>query len=167
MTDSGKKEMATLLKQAIKSEIDGFTFYDLLARQIDNEDARRRLTDLRNDESRHRRILMEMYKNIIGGDIGELPKEGVSVLEKAFDTGRLIKFNTEVEYINLAIEAELAATKFYKETSGKVQDEEFKKLLMQMSDEENGHYQWLMAEREAMAGNYFWFSADGSAPMED
>jgi rubrerythrin len=167
MPDNGKNEMAALLKQAIKSEIDGFTFYDLLAKQTENEEARRRLTDLRNDESRHRKILMEMYKDLIGGDIGALPEEGVSVLEKAFDTGQLKKLNSEVEYINLAIEAELAASKFYKETSGKVENEEFKKLLMEMSDEENGHYEWLMAEREAMAGNYFWFSMDGSSPMED
>lgn len=160
-------DIATLLKRAIKSEIDGFTFYDLLSKETSNEEVRRRLENLRNDESRHRAILIDLYKKHVGGELGALPSKGVSPLEAAFNLDKLKKFNSEVEYINLAIAAELAATKFYKESAEVVDDAEFKTILMELSDEENGHYEWLMAEREALAGNYFWFSADGTAPMED
>lgn len=159
--------IAALLKQAIKSEIDGFTFYDLLSKETSNEEVKRRLENLRNDESRHRAILIDLFKKHIGGELGALPSEGVSPLEAAFNVDKLKKFNSEVEYINLAIDAELAATKFYKESADAVDDSEFKKILMELSDEENGHYEWLMAEREALAGNYFWFSTGGTSPMED
>ena len=94
MSDDVLKDKALLLKSAIKSEIDGFTFYDLLAKQAENEDAKRRLENLRNDEARHRAYLTEMYKKEVGGDIGALPEEGVGPLQKAFVGGKLKKFNS-------------------------------------------------------------------------
>lgn len=167
MDDSIYKDRSALLKSAIKSEIDGYNFYDLLSKEVSNADARRRLENLRDDEHRHRAILIQLFKNVVGGDVGSLPDEGISPLAKAFDKGKLKKLGNEIEYINLAIEAELAATKFYKEGIQAVDDAEFKKILDELADEENSHYELLMAEREALSGNYFWFSADGTAPMED
>ena len=95
MSDDSKKMMGNLIKQAIVSEIDGHKFYDLLAEQTGNEEAKRRLLELRNDEARHKDILHEIYEKIMGEKVGELPADGVSVLTKAFDTNNLKKFNTE------------------------------------------------------------------------
>jgi rubrerythrin len=72
-----------------------------------------------------------------------------------------------MEYISLAIETELAATRFYKEGKEAIGEKEFAEILHQLSEEENSHYEILMAEKEAMAGNYHWFSSDFGAPMED
>ncbi|HDL02667.1 MAG TPA: hypothetical protein ENH25_00890 [candidate division Zixibacteria bacterium] len=167
MSEDILKDKALLLKSAIKSEIDGFTFYDLLSRRTENADAKRRLENLRNDEARHRATLMDIYKKVVGGEIGALPEEGVGPLQKAFADGKLKKFNSEIEYINLAIDAELEAVKFYKEGADVIEDEGFKKIMIEMAEEEHGHYEILMAEREALSGNYFWFSSDGTSPMED
>ncbi len=161
------KNMPTLLKHAIMSEIEGYTFYDLLSKEAVNKEAQKRLEGLRDDEKRHREILKSLYEKHVGGTLGQLPLEGITPLAKAFDSGKLKKFNTEIEYINLAIDAELEATKFYKEGAEAVDDAEFSKVLNDLSDEENSHYEILMAEREALAGNYHWFSINGTAPMED
>lgn len=161
------KDLATLLKRAIKSENDGFTFYDLLSKETSSEIVKSRLETLRDDERRHRGILIDLFNKHVGNEIGQLPQRGIGPLEKAFNQDKLIKFNGEIEYINLAIEAELSATKFYKENADAVNDPDFSKILNDLSDEENAHYEWLMAEREALAGNYFWFSSDGTSPMED
>jgi rubrerythrin len=160
-------DKAALLKSAIVSEIEGFTYYDLLAREATNEEAVRRLRNLRDDEKRHREVLINLYSKHVGGKLGQLPEEGISPLARAFDAGKLKKFNSEIEYINLAIEAELAAVKFYKDGSKAIEDTEFSDILSSLADEENGHYEILMAEREAISGNYYWFSAEGTAPMED
>lgn len=167
MSNDVLRDKAMLLKSAIKSEIDGFTFYDLLSKQTENTDAKRRLENLRNDEARHRATLIDIYKKEVGGDVGALPEEGVGPLQKAFVDGKLKKFNSEIEYINLAIDAELEAVAFYKEGAKIIEDEGFKKIMIEMADEENSHYEILMAEREALSGNYFWFSSDGTSPMED
>ncbi|PKK83481.1 MAG: hypothetical protein CVT49_08135 [candidate division Zixibacteria bacterium HGW-Zixibacteria-1] len=167
MSNDVFKDKALLLKSAIKSEIDGFTFYDLLSKQAANTEAKRRLENLRNDEARHRATLIDIYKKEVGGEIGALPDTGISPLQKAFVGGKLKKFNSEVEYINLAIEAELDAVEFYKKGSAIISDAGFKNIMKEMAEEESGHYEILMAEREALSGNYFWFSSDGTSPMED
>jgi rubrerythrin len=160
-------DIAILLENAIKNEVEGYSFYNQLARQIKNAEARKRLENLRDDEKRHKAILVDLYRKNVGQEIGELPKKGFGPLADAFDKGNLKKFDSEMEYIALAIETELAATKFYKEGARIADDAEFKKILEELSDEEYSHYELLMAEKQALSGNYFWFSSGDTSPMED
>ena len=161
------KDIKTLLKHAIQGEIEGYTYYDLLSKQAANADARRRLESLRDDEKRHWNTLAELYKKHVGETIGDLPSEGISALSEVFEDGRLKTIKTEMEYINLAIEVEMATMKFYKENAGLINDDEFKDILLRLADEESSHYDILMAEKSALGGNYYWFSAGDSSPMED
>jgi rubrerythrin len=161
------KNTATLLKHAIQGEIEGYTFYDLLSKQTDNPDARRRLENLRNDEKRHWNTLTEMFKKRVGGEIGNLPNEGITVLAQVLYKGKLKNLQSEMEYINLALEAEIATTRFYQESARQVDDADFKDILNRLADEENSHYEILMAEKSALSGNYYWFSTGDTSPMED
>ena len=161
------KDKAALLRSAIKGEEDGIAFYDLLADRAVNPEARRRLENLRDDEKRHKSLLTNLYRKYVGGEIGALPAQGIGPLAKAFDKGKLKIFKSEMEYINLAIETEIAASRFYKEGTAAIGEKDFTQILLQLSEQENSHYEILMAEREAMAGNYHWFSSDFGAPMED
>ena len=161
-----KRKMADALKKAIKGEVDGHIFYDLLAEKATNDEARRRLEQLRDDEVRHKEVLYDMYDLIIGGRPERLPDKGINALADVFRRGRLDERKTEIEFINLAIDAELAATQFYQAQREKFDDPQFHALLDQLADEENGHYELLQAEKEAMGGNYHWFSLDHSNPME-
>ncbi len=160
-------DIAILLENARKNEVDGYSFYNQLAGQTKNVEARKRLENLRDDEKRHKAILVDLYKKHVGEEIGDLPKKGFGPLAGAFDKGKLKIFNSEMEYIALAIETELAATKFYKEGAIIAVDAEFRKILEELSDEEYSHYELLMAEKQALGGNYFWFSSSDTSPMED
>ena len=161
------KDMQTLLKTAIKGEVDGYTFYNLLAEQSKNVEAKRRLEGLRDDEKRHKAILVDLYKKHVGEELGELPAHGLSALATVFEKGKLKDLKSEMEYINLAIEAEMAAMKFFKEGSKVVDDPAIKGILENLAEEESSHYDILMAEKQAIGGNYYWFSAGDGAPMED
>ncbi len=161
-----KQKVAETLKRAIKGEEDGYKFYDLLSKKVANEDARRKLENLRDDEKRHKETLIEIFHKHIGGEIGELPEKGINVLAEVFRKGHLEERKTEMEFLDLAIDAELAATKYYREERDLVDDEDFKKIFDQLADEEHRHYELLMSEREALSGNYFWFAYDDSSPME-
>lgn len=160
-------DTAALLKTAIKGEVDGYTFYNLMVEQTKNEEAKKRLETLRDDEKRHKAILLDLYKKHVGGEIGELPKHGLTALASVFEKGKLESLKSEMEYINLAIEAELAATKFFKEAAGKVKDPAMKGILENLSEEEDSHYNILMAEKQALGGNYYWFGTGEGAPLED
>jgi rubrerythrin len=74
---------------------------------------------------------------------------------------------TEMEFINLAIEAELAATKYYREERELIDDPKFRKLFDRLAEEEHGHFEILQAEKEALSGNYSWFALGAGAEMED
>ena len=161
-----KQRVAEVLKKGLKSEEDGLKFYDLLAKRAANADAKRKLEHLRDDEVRHKKVLLDIFHRHIGGEIGKLPENGLSVLSDFFRKGHIEERKTEMEFINLAIEAELAATKYYQEERNLIDDPEFCKVFDRLAEEEHTHYELLMAEREALGGNYYWFNYDDTAPME-
>jgi rubrerythrin len=161
------RDKATLLKHAVKGEEDGAMFYDLLSQAAANPTAKKRLEGLRDDEKRHKAILTSLYKKYVGGEVGALPDKGIGALAQVFEKGKLRRLKSEMEYINLAIEAELATARYYKSGIDAVAEPDFKEILHQLVEEEDSHYEILMAEREALSGNYFWFATEDSAPMED
>lgn len=160
-------EAQALLKQAVKSEIDGRRFYNYLAEKATNTDAKRKLTNLAEDEVRHEKALKKIYKKIYGEELTDIPEKGVGVLSKFFDSPEGREDMSEIQYISMAIEAELAATKYYKEQAEEATDEEFGKIYEGMAAEEFCHYELLQAEKDALGGNYFWFQMDDGSPMEE
>ncbi len=165
--DSKTKRISDILKKAIKGEEDGLHFYSLLAEKSTNPEARRKLEGLRDDEVRHKVTLTGLYRTYVGGEIGKLPAHGITALRKVFAKGHLDNRKTEMDFINLAIEAELAATKYYREQKNLVDDAEFKNIFDQLADEEHGHFELLHAEKDAISGNYNWFAYGDSSPLED
>ncbi len=166
MSDA-KEKIAEALRRAIKGEEDGYRFYDLLAEKATNDDARRKLQQLRDDEVRHKATLIGIFRQHVGGEVGQLPEKGLSALSDIFRKGRLEERTSEMEFIDLAIEAELAAMKFYQDERNLVDDAVFQSIFDQLSEEEHSHYELLKAEREAITGNYHWFSYGDSSPMEE
>ncbi len=161
-----KEHIAQTLRKAIKGEQDGYHFYNLLSEKATNTEAKRKLENLRDDEIRHEKTLVEIFHKHIGPEIGELPPKGINALAEVFRRGHLEERKSEMEFINLAIEAELAATKYYQEERDLVDDEEFRGIFDKLAEEEHGHFELLQAEREALTGNYFWFGYDDTSPME-
>lgn len=162
-----KQEIADILRKAIKGEEDGYYFYNLLAQKATNAAARRKLEQLRDDEIRHKDTLYAIFDKHIGGPVGPLPERGINALAEVFRKGHLTELKSEMEFINLAIEAELAATKYYREERNLVADPEFVAIFDRMADEEHLHFELLQAEKEALAGNYSWFGYGDGAPLED
>ena len=152
MTDS-KQQVADILRMAIKGEEDGYRFYNLLSEKATNPDAKKKLEGLRDDEHRHRVTLISLFKKHVGGDLGELPPKGITALAEVFRKGHLEGQKTEMEFLNLAIEAELAATKYYQQQKETVDDPAFRSIFDQLADEEHNHYELLMAEKEALSPN--------------
>ena len=161
-----KQHIAEALRRAIRGEEDGYKFYNIMAEKSANPDAKRKLEGLRDDEIRHKKTLIDLFAKYVGGEVGELPEKGLSALTEVFRKGRFDELKTEMQFLNLAIEAELAATKFYQDERDMFDDPKFQELFDTLAEEEHGHYELLQAEKEALAGNYSWFSIDGTSPLE-
>lgn len=165
MTDT-KKTVAEVLRVAIKGEEDGYFFYNQLLEKAVNKDAKLKLQGLRDDEARHKKTLLEMFEKYVGGQVGKLPDKGLTPLAEVFRKGNLAERKTEMEFIALAIEAELAATEYYEKQKELVDDPFFRNIFDQLAGEEHRHYELLMAEKEALSGNYFWFQYGDTSPLE-
>jgi len=157
----------TLIIQAIRSEMDGYRFYTFLAEKTAKEDVKRKLTNLAKDEVRHEALLIGIYKKLYREDVGETPKKGLGVLSQFFDHPERREKMTEIQYIDLAIEAELAATQYYKEAAEDAPNDDMKNVCREMAAEEFSHYELLQAEKEALGGKYYWFAYDDGSPLED
>lgn len=155
-----------LLREAIVAEADGQKFYKYLADKATNEEAKSKLMNLAKDEIRHEATLIDIYRKIFHEEVDTLPEKGTGVLSVFFAEHRDKKDLGEMQYVDMAIEAELAATEFYKTGAESATDEKIKAICEQLAEEEFSHYEALKAEREALTGNYFWFGFDESSPME-
>lgn len=162
-----RRHIKDVLKKAIKGEEDGFYFYNLLSQRATNPQAKRKLEALRDDEIRHKETLHQLYAQHVGGEVGKLPARGINALAKVFRKGHLETRRTEMEFLTLAIEAELAATRYYQEERKLVDDPAFAQMFDRLAEEEHHHFELLQAEKEALAGNYNWFAYDTAAPLED
>ncbi len=161
-----KEEISKILKRAIKGEEDRFNFYQLLAEKSDDVQAKKILQKLCDDESRHKVILIDLYKKYVSEELGELPEVGIDSLSEIIKKGQEIGKSTEVDLINLAIDAEVAATKYYQDEENLITDPRFKEDFAKLAQEEHDHYDMLIAEREAISGNHHWFSYDNDSHME-
>lgn len=166
MTDT-KERLAEVLRKAIRGEQQGYRFYDLLSKKAADAEAKRKLEHLRDDEIRHEKTLIHMFKTLVGPDIGALPQDGIGPLAQAFSEDRLADKKTEIEFIDLAIETELAATEFYQRELETFSEPEFRAVFNELAEEEHSHYELLKAERDALSGGHHWFSYDAGAPLED
>jgi rubrerythrin len=141
-------------------------FYSQLAARATNPEAQRKLKRLADDEKRHIATLVDLFRSIFNDDTGKLPEKGIGPLAKAFDGENLKQDMSEMQYIDLAIEVELAVTQFYKDLADGAPNEEIKKIYQGLAGEEYTHFEVLQAEKDALTGNYYWFGYDDSAPLE-
>ncbi len=159
-----REDFKHVLAGAIYREIGARNFYRQIADAIKNPEGSERFGRLSADEEGHRVKLEGWYLKLFEAKFVADKKEldgaeikGVHVGEK---TGAM-------EAIDIAINAEMKAEEFYAREAGKVDNAELKKLLMQLSGEEHGHYELLLAERGSLAGNFYWFDMDSAQFLED
>lgn len=151
-----------ILEMGIYNEASARDFYLSVGETIKNISGKEKFELLANDEKRHREILEGWYKKESGGK--DFP----------FDPEKVKKIKVEVKdhtsafaAIDLALEAERQAYLFYKEAGKRTKDEKGREIFEKLAEEEDGHYQKLSAERNIIAGGFYWFSLDEAAPLED
>jgi rubrerythrin len=153
-----------VLAGAIYREIGARNFYLQIAEAIKNPEGSERFSRLSTDEDGHRVKLEGWYRKLFEAKFVADKKELESAEIKGVHVGEK---TGAMEALDIAINAEMKAEEFYAREAGAVDDAGLKKLLMQLSGEEHGHYELLLAERGALAGNFYWFDMDSSQFLED
>lgn len=158
-----KPEMEALeaLSMAIYNEQSACDFYTKLSETIKNQSGKEKFKFLASDERRHRELLEKHYKKIAGGK------------EFLFNPGKVKKINVEImnnttasEALDIGIKAEKEAYEFYSKSADETKDPDAKKMFLMLAEQEDRHFNILMAEKQALINQFYWFSLDTPGIME-
>jgi len=122
---------------------------------------------LADDEKRHERIVCDFYRQILGREPRDLPEKGVPDIVKAIKSMNLTDKTQLMQLLDMAIEAELLAAKFYARGAKLTDDSKTRKAFEELAAEEDGHYNMLVAEKSALSGGLYWFSMGDTGIMEE
>ncbi len=149
------------LSLAIYNEQSAFDFYTKLSDTIKNPSGKEKFKFLAADEKRHRKLLEDHYQKVTGGK--EFP----------FDSGKVKAVNVDIrdnttasEALDIGIKAENEAYRFYRKSAAETKDPEAKKMFLKLAEEEDRHYNILNAEKQALIGQFYWFTLDTPGMME-
>ncbi len=156
-----------ILGMAVKTELEAHNFYKDLADKVANDHVKSKILSLAGDEMRHKRLMEEMYRKMIGKEPETLPTRGVPDILKAVASLQINDRTQVMHVLDMAMEAELAAAKFYNHGATISPDSKTRSVFEQLVHEEDGHYNYLAAEKSALTGDLYWFSINDSAMLEE
>jgi len=156
-----------VLGMAVKTEVQGRKFYLELSEKVTNPEVKKKIEILAEDEERHERIIIEIYKKILGKEPQNLPEKGVPDILSAILSMNIGEKSQLIQVLDMAIEAELISARFYHHGVTLTADPQTKRTFEQLEKEEDGHYNFLVAEKSALTGDLYWFTMGDSSLMEE
>ncbi|MEB3100825.1 ferritin-like domain-containing protein [Ferviditalea candida] len=133
-----KSSLVADLEKAINGEHEAILTYEKLAQLAPNEDFRRIITGIRNDEIQHIRHFADIYSRLTGG---RQPYLAPVTLPTSFRAGVEESFRDELE-----------DSKFYRDVSAATGDLYAQKALMLASHDEQRHASWFLYMLHKLAG---------------
>ena len=162
-----KLTLEDILGMAVKTEIMGQKFYMELSEKISNQEVKKKVVQLAADEKRHQRIVCDFYRQILGKEPRDLPEEGMPDILKAIRSVDVTDKTQLLELLDMAIEAEALSAKFYARGARITEDPKVRMTFEELAAEEDSHFDYLSAEKSALAGDPYWFSIGDSGMMEE
>jgi rubrerythrin len=148
------------LSLAIYNEQSAFDFYNDLSKIIQNASGKEKFKFLAADEKRHREILEDYYKKI---NHQSFPFDSTKVKRIKVE----VRDNTSAsEALDIGIKAEKEAYTFYHNNAQSSSDPEAKKMFLMLAEQEDRHFNLLLAEKQALIDQFYWFSLDTPGIME-
>ena len=156
-----------ILGMAVKTELEAHNFYSNLATKISHADVKKKVLSLASDEMRHKNIMENLYRKTLGKEPEVLPSKGVPDILKAISSLQIGDRTQVLQVLDMAIEAEATAAKFYQHGASISTDRKMRDIFEELEREEDGHFHYLTAERSSLSGDLYWFSISDSAMMEE
>jgi len=138
------EELRKLIMVAINSEIRSHDVYSKLAQKAKNYFLKERLLFLAGEEEKHRIFFEQLHSTLFPGTPFDYSvKASAPLPEIKMDENSRIP-----DILAQAMEAEKAASEFYKHLAGKLENENARKMVLYISTMELGHYVLIKSEFE-------------------
>jgi len=158
-------EIVGIIKESIRLELDGQSFFEHLANATHNELGKKMFTKLANDEAQHLKVFSEIFTNLVGEDwkkhIDDV-KEGtkatmIEALAKKVESAGKEGRASELEAISMAMNLERNAIEFFSNAAKKTADAKARDAFNRIADEERLHFDLLQAQYDNLTNSGFWF----------
>jgi len=151
------------LRQAMLSERDGFQFYSMAAKQAEDRGAADLFEQLANDERHHFDALQREYRSVldtgawnpnIAWDAPGDPDNAGPIFSDDF-ARRIQGRHLEMAALSIGILLEKQSFEFYTRQAETAEDENVRAFFNELALWEQGHYQILLREDEALKEQYW------------
>ena len=165
MSDSA--EVKEAIQTAIQMEKDGYNFYKKAAAQTSSEMGRSVFESIADDELVHLETFQKMFNEAVGttewdtlvqsnkkyADLNVFPKDLKTVEGTRPDTN-------ELDALRMAMDSETEAIDYYNEILSKTDDEDVKKIIDMIIEQEKRHYFLLEQEFSHLSSTGYWYEFD-------
>lgn len=156
-----------ILSMAIRAEIQARGFYNSLSEKISNAEVKKKVQSLAGDEARHQKIMEDLYRTHLKKEPRDILSREVPDIIRAISALRIDDKTQVMQVLDMAIDAEIAAARFYHQGSLLTSDPTARRIFEELEREEDGHFNYLVSEKSALSGDLYWFSISDSAMMEE
>lgn len=158
-------EIVGIIKESIKLELDGQSFFEHLANATHNELGKKMFNKLANDEAQHLKVFSEIFTNLVGEDWKKHMddvKEGtkatmIEALAKKVESAGKEGRASELEAISIAMNLERNAIEFFSNAANKTTDTKARDAFNRIADEERLHFDLLQAQYDNLTNSGYWF----------
>jgi rubrerythrin len=160
-------DVKNAIKTAIQMEKDGFAFYKKASAQTSSDMGRDIFESLANDEQLHLEVFQKLFHdkiektewdNLVNSskkyaEINIFPKDLKQIEGANPDTN-------ELDALEIAMNSEREAIDYYGEIKEKTKDEDIRKIINEIIDQEKNHYSILQEEFDYLGKTGYWFELD-------
>lgn len=171
MENKQSDEVVSIIRGAIRLEIDGKAFFNHAEEVTHNELGKKMFRKLAQDEIQHLDTFSQLFSSVLGGEDWKLfVKEEQSTSSSLIDQlkARVKKGEKagEIEAISIGMELERKAIDFFEQSGKSATDAVAKEIFDKICQEERLHYNLLQAQYDSVTNNGFWldvaeFKMDG------
>ncbi|MDI6851201.1 MAG: ferritin family protein [bacterium] len=143
--DLSKFSLKDVILTAIKSEVESKELYEKMKNRISNFVLKDKFEFLAKEEEKHREFFEKLFSQNFPGETVLLPEKSPVPLP---EIGPEVEKLPVSDVLEIAMQAELKASEFYKSMINLFSDEMIKKTLEYISTVELSHYKLLETERD-------------------
>ena len=161
------EEVKNAIKTAIQMEKDGYAFYKKASAQTSSDMGREIFDSLANDEQLHLEVFQKLFEDRINksewnnlvnsskkyAEIDIFPKDLQQIEGANPDTN-------ELDAIKIAMDSEKDAIEYYGKIKEKTKEEDIKRIINEIIEQEKNHYSILQEEFEHLTKTGYWYELD-------
>ena len=155
------------IKTAIQMEKDGYAFYKKASSQTSSEMGKEIFESLANDEQLHLEVFQKLFEDRIEksewDDLVNSSKKYTEIDIFPKDLKQIEGANpdaNELDAIHIAMDSEKNAIDYYGKIKEKINEEEIKKIINEIIEQEKNHYSILQEEFDHLSKTGYWFELD-------